>query len=163
MSRKRFDDMNCSVAQSLEQVGDWWTLLIVRDAMLGSSRFAQFESSLGIAKNILTDRLKRMVDNEVLERVLTGKRAEYKLTPKGRDLWPVLAALRLWGDRWVFGPGNEPILARDRSTGAVVANLVQADFAGRPIDPREIEFVAGPGAASALGDPLDTGKEPHKG
>lgn len=139
--------MNCSVARSLDQVGDWWSLLVVRDAMLGARRFAEFETNLGIAKNILSDRLKRLTEHQILERRGSGRRVEYVLTRKGRDLWTVLEALRLWGDRWVFGEGNEPLVARERDSGAQVARLLQADAEGRVLDGRKIEIAAGPGAS----------------
>jgi DNA-binding HxlR family transcriptional regulator len=150
MSRKRFTEMNCGIAQALEQVGDWWTLLIIRDAFLGTTRFADFEQQLGIAKNILSDRLSRLVGHGILTREPAGdgaRRHAYRLTEKGRDLWPVLTALRLWSDKWVFGPGREPLLVRDRETGAVVSGLRAVDAQGRALDPRRLAAVAGPGAS----------------
>jgi len=150
MSRKRFAEMNCGVAQALEQVGDWWTLLIIRDAFLGTTRFADFEQQLGIAKNILSDRLQRLVGHGILVRQPddeSGRHHAYRLTEKGRDLWLVLTALRLWSDKWVFGPGHEPILVRDRETGAVVSGLRAVDARGKPLDPRRLGVVPGPGAS----------------
>jgi len=150
MSRRRFSDMNCSVAQALEQVGDWWTLLIVREAFFGTTRFADFHARLGIAKNILSERLRRLVADEILAREIVdraGHRHEYRLTPKGKDLWLVMTALRLWADRWVFGPGHEPVLVRDRKSGATVSALLAVDGDGRPLDPRSLGFEAGPGAS----------------
>ena len=97
MSRTRFQDMNCGVAQALEHVGDWWTLLIVRDTFFGHTRFQQFEESLGIAKNILSDRLQKLVRDGILSKDRLdepGVRFEYRLTDKGRDLWLVLTAMR---------------------------------------------------------------------
>lgn len=148
MSRTRFDHMNCGVAQALEQLGDWWTLLIVRDALLGATRFQQFESNLGIAKNVLTDRLAKLVDHGVMEKVRLdepGQRYAYELTRKGRELWIPITALRLWGDRWVFGEEHVPAKFRERSTGREVAGLVAVDAEGRPLDARELELVPGPG------------------
>ena len=150
MSRKRFEAMNCGVAQALEQVGDWWTLLIVRDAFLGLKRFSEFEASLGIAKNILSNRLQRLVEHEVLAKTALdepGQRYEYTLTKKGRDLWLVLTAMRLWSDKWVFGKSQVPLKARERDTGREVAALLAVDREGEPIDPRKLEWVAGPGQA----------------
>jgi DNA-binding HxlR family transcriptional regulator len=152
MSRKRFDEMHCGVAQALDQVGDWWTLLIVRDAFFGARRFAEFEQGLGIAKNILSDRLQKLVDHGIFEkRPLDegGRRHEYVLTRKGRDLWVVLTALRLWSDRWVFGQGHEPYLAVDGGTGRVLSGLVAVDENGEPIDPRNLRWETGPGGGSA--------------
>ncbi|MGB5811878.1 MAG: helix-turn-helix domain-containing protein [Polyangiales bacterium] len=150
MSRKRFGDMACGVAQALEQIGDWWTLLIVRDAFLGLKRFAQFEASLGISKNILTDRIQKLVDDGILSKTRLnepGVRYEYTLTDKGRDLWVLLTAMRLWSDKWVFGAGNEPLIARDRKTGRAVKRLLAVDASDQPITPRDLEWVLGPGKA----------------
>jgi DNA-binding HxlR family transcriptional regulator len=153
MSRKRFDDMPCSVARSLDVVGDWWTLLIIRDAFLGMRKFSDFQENLGIARNILADRLRKLVANGILAKQAAeapGHRHEYRLTEKGRDLWPVLTALRLWGDKWVFGPGNETLVVEDRDTGAVLAQLVPADADGNPLDRRRL--VAKPGPALTPGE-----------
>ncbi len=148
MSRTRFDQMNCGVAQALEQLGDWWTLLIVRDALLGATRFQQFEAKLGIAKNVLSDRLARLVEHGVLEKERLdepGRRYAYTLTRKGRDLWLPITALRLWGDRWVFGEGNAPAVFRERRTGRQVAGLVAVDAAGNALDATDLEIAPGPG------------------
>ena len=148
MSRKRFESMNCGVAQALEQVGDWWSLLIVRDAFFGLRRFAQFEASLGIAKNILSQRLQKLVEHGVLRkerRDEPGNRFDYELTRKGRDLWLVLTAMRLWSDRWVFGADRVPLVVRERDTGRRVAGLLAVDEHGDPIDPSKLEWSYGPG------------------
>ncbi len=148
MSRKRFESMNCGVAQALEQVGDWWSLLIVRDAFFGLRRFAQFEASLGIAKNILSQRLQKLVEHGVLRkerRDEPGNRFDYELTRKGRDLWLVLTAMRLWSDRWVFGEDQVPLIVRERDTGRRVAGLLAVDERGDPIDPSQLEWIPGPG------------------
>ena len=150
MSRKRFTEMNCGVAQALEQVGDWWTLLVVREAFFGTRRFAVFQERLGIARNILSDRLQRLVADGILSREAlgeTGRRAEYRLTRKGRELWLVMTALRLWADRWVFGPGQEPLLVKDRRSGATLSALLAVDSEGNPLDPRALVFEPGPGAS----------------
>lgn len=150
MSRKRFDDMNCSVAQSLEVLGDWWTLLIVREAFFGTTRFADFERALGIAKNILTNRLDHLVEHEIFTREAvapSGKRHEYRLTHKGRDLLTVLTALREWSDRWVYGEDNEPLIVCDRRTGRRAAPLRIRDQDGHVIPGRELVSRPGPGAS----------------
>ncbi len=103
MKRKSFADMSCPIARTLEIVGEWWTLVIVRDAFLGSTRFDEFRR-LGIADNILSARLDRLVSEGILERRLYQEhppRHEYLLTDKGRDLLPVIAALGRWGMKWV--------------------------------------------------------------
>src|SRR5258708_26172666 len=95
--------LNCSLARTLEVVGDWWTLLIVRDASLGVHRFGDFQKSLGIAKNILAARLERLAANGILERGGSERRPAYQLTDRGRALLPALVALMQWGDLWVSG------------------------------------------------------------
>jgi len=97
MQRTSFEDMTCSVAQTLDMVGEWWSLLIVRDAFLGVTRFDDFQARLGISRNILTRRLNHLVDNGILKRVPYQDhppRSEYRLTDKGRDLWHVVTAMR---------------------------------------------------------------------
>ena len=150
MKRTRFDQMNCGIAQALDAIGDWWTLLIVRDAFFGARRFGHFHRSLGIAKNILTARLAHLVEHGILERVDVGRdgeRFEYRLTEKGEALLTVLTALREWSDEWVFGRGNEPLVVRDRRTGRRIAKLKVADADGVPLTPRDLRFEPGPGAS----------------
>ena len=142
--------MNCGIGQGLEALGDWWTLLIVRDAFFGVRRFGDFERSLGIAKNILTVRLQHLVDHEIFARVdvgSEGQRFEYRLTQKGQALLPILTALREWSDEWVFGRGNEPVIVQDRRTGRRVAKLRITDADGQPLSSRELRMVPGPGAS----------------
>lgn len=147
--RHRFTHENCSVARALEVIGDWWTLLVVREAMLGSRRFADFAAELPIARNVLTRRLNHLVRRGVLARVdagTHGKRYEYLLTPMGKDLATVMTALRQWGDRWVFGEGREPLLVRDRRTGRPIPPVRILDESGAPISARDLEILPGPGA-----------------
>ena len=104
MLKRDYEGQNCSVARALEIVGERWTLLIVRDAFLGLSRFEQFQESLGIARNVLTERLNRLVDEGIFERVRYSERPErfeYRLTRKGRDLQIALTGLVQWGDKYV--------------------------------------------------------------
>ena len=150
MSRRRFEEMNCSIAQALEAFGDWWSLLIIRDAFFGARRFAHFQKNLGISTNILTDRLEHLVEHEILERVdagTHGERYEYRLTDKGRDLLPVLTAMREWSDRWVFGRGNEPLVVRDRRTGKRLPRLVLRDGDGCELSLGDLTSEPGPGAS----------------
>ena len=104
MLNRDYEGQNCSIARALEVVGERWTLLIIRDVLLGLHRFDEFQESLGIARNVLTDRLNRLVDEGVLERVLYSERPEryeYQLTKKGLDLNIALTALRQWGDEYL--------------------------------------------------------------
>lgn len=149
MGRKRFHTMNCSIAQALEVLGDWWTLLVVREAFFGTRRFADFERHLGVAKNVLSDRLHHLVDHGILEKVesgITGSRFEYQLTEKGLDLLPVLTALRQWSDEWVYGPGNEPLILKERATGRRVPRMMLRNHDGRVLGPRDLRSEPGPGA-----------------
>src|SRR5262249_34328293 len=142
--------MPCSIARTLDLVGDWWTLLIVREAFLGVRRFADFRDHLGIARNILTDRLQKLVANGVFSaepKASPGRGFDYRLTEKGRDLWPVLTSLRLWGDKWIYGRGREPLIMRDRDSRSIVRQLLPADAAGRPLDPRRLVARPGPGTS----------------
>jgi DNA-binding HxlR family transcriptional regulator len=141
--RADLSTLNCSLAGALNLVGDWWTLLIVRDAALGACRFGEFQQSLGLAKNILADRLQRLVQEAVLERHGTERRPIYRLTDKGWGLLPALVALMQWGDAWVSG-GEAPVEVVDGS-GRVVAPVRIAGRDG-PVAPRDIRFRAGPGA-----------------
>jgi DNA-binding HxlR family transcriptional regulator len=153
MGRKRFTGMNCGIAQALDALGDWWTLLIVRDAFFGVRRFSDFEAHLGIAKNILSRRLKHLVDRDILARVDVGEdgqRFEYRLTDKGEALLPLLTAMSDWSDQWVFGPGREPIVVKDRRTGRRIPPVQVRDAAGRPVSRRDLRTEPGPGASEEM-------------
>ena len=123
MLKRDYEGQNCSIARALEVVGERWTLLIVRDALLGLCRFDEFQESLGIARNVLADRLNRLVEEDILERVRYSdrpERYEYRLTRKGRDLEIALAGLRRWGDK--YSSGKPPrITRRKRAAGPVRA------------------------------------------
>jgi DNA-binding HxlR family transcriptional regulator len=150
MARTSFADMNCGIGQALEVLGDWWTLLIIRDSFFGARRFGDFERSLGIAKNILTARLQHLVDHGIFEKVdigSEGQRFEYRLTDKGRGLLPILTAMREWSDEWVFGRGNEPVIMQDRKTGRRVPKLRLVDADGNVLAPGDLRAIAGPGAS----------------
>lgn len=112
MRRTSFANMNCSVARTLEVVGEWWTMLVIREAFNGTRRFDDFQARLGIARNVLAARLQSLVDHGILERRLyqpRPERYEYKLTEKGRDLYPVLISMMQWGDKWEVGPEGPPV------------------------------------------------------
>jgi DNA-binding HxlR family transcriptional regulator len=145
MLKRDYEGQNCSIARTLEIVGERWTLLIIRDASLGLSRFEQFQESLGIARNVLTDRLYRLVEEGILERVRYSERPEryeYRLTPKGRDLEIALAGLRQWGDRYV---SEKPprITRRKADRRPVVVAFVPKG--AEVLRHEEIESVPGPG------------------
>ena len=150
MQRTSFEGVNCSVAHCLDVVGEWWSLLIVRDAFLGVTRFDDFQARLGISRNILTQRLNRLVDNEILTRVRYQDhppRSEYRLTSKGRDLWPVVTAMRQWGDRWA-APDGTPLQIRHTACGHVVTAVPACSHCGEPLDARSVTAVPGSGASA---------------
>ena len=147
-------------------IGDWWTLLIVREAFFGARRFADFERSLDIAKNILSARLRHLVAHGIFERVdvaASGHRYEYRLTAKGEALLPVLTTLREWSDEWVFGKGNEPVLVRDRRSGRAIPKLRLRDADGRLLTRRDLRAVPGPGASSTLQRTLSARRRRRQG
>lgn len=129
------DEQCCAITRALAQIGDWWSLMIIRQAMHGTRRFSDFQQELGIARNILGDRLKRLLAADVLRKVDVGehgKRFEYRLTEKGRDLFVVLTALRQWGDRWILAD-QPPLVMRDRATGRAVQPVQVLDADGAPL------------------------------
>jgi DNA-binding HxlR family transcriptional regulator len=147
VERKSFSDMHCSVAQCLEVTGDWWTLLIVRDAFFGIRRFDQFQERLGISRNILNQRLNSLVENGVFDRVQYNEhppRYEYKLTAKGRDLWPVLTAMRQWGDKHAAADGP-PIRIIHKDCGKVTEAVMTCAHCGERIGMRDVEAIPGRG------------------
>jgi len=144
--KRDYEGQVCSIARSLEVVGDRWTLLVVRDVVLGNHRFDQLLGSLGVASNVLTDRLGRLVAEGILERVRYSERPErfeYHLTAKGRELGVCLLALMQWGDRHVSD--KPPRIARRRSDRAAVSVRLIADD-GSIVQPGDLELVPGPGA-----------------
>jgi DNA-binding HxlR family transcriptional regulator len=140
----------CSVARSLELIGERWTILIIRDAFRGIRRFDDFQSSLGVARNVLQGRLERLVEHGILRRVAYQERPErfeYRLTEKGIDLWPVVVALLSWGDRHL-APDGPPVVLEHRGCGGTVNDRRICDGCGAPVEPREVVMRGGPG----LGD-----------
>jgi DNA-binding HxlR family transcriptional regulator len=140
--------MNCSIARTLDIVGEWWTLLIVRDAFLGVTKFDDFRARLAISRNILTDRLNHLVDNEILQRVPYQDhppRSEYRLTERGRDLFEVITALREWGDRWA-APDGAPLKVRHTSCGHVTKAVPVCSYCGDGLDLEDVTMFPGPGS-----------------
>jgi DNA-binding HxlR family transcriptional regulator len=151
VSRTRFDMMNCAAAQALNRIGDWWTLLIVREAFYGATTFTEFQRPLGIAKNILTDRLVALVETGIFNRVQAkpgSSRYRYELTEMGRDLLPILIGLMQWGDRWIFGKGREPLVLLEAETREPIAKLTVQNKDGRALAADKIGFEPGPGATA---------------
>ena len=154
MERKSFADMRCSVAQCLEVVGEWWSMLIVRDAFLGVTRFDQFQERLGISRNVLNQRLGYLVEQGVLERVPYSEhppRHDYRLTPKGRDLWPVLTAMRQWGDKYA-APDGPPLQIMHKGGGKISHAVMTCSSCGERLSPKDVRAVRGPGDLDNLMD-----------
>jgi DNA-binding HxlR family transcriptional regulator len=152
VERKSFSDMHCSVAQCLEVVGEWWSMLIIRDAFLGVRRFDEFQARLGISRNILNQRLGHLVDAGVLSKVPYSEhppRHEYRLTDKGRDLWPVLTTMREWGDRHA-APAGPPLEVVHKSCSHVTHAVMTCSACGEAIGPRDVRAKTGPGAVEPL-------------
>lgn len=148
MERKTFSSMACPIARSLERVGEWWSILILRDAFAGLTRFDEFQKNLGIAPNMLTRRLKALADAGLLERRRYSERParyEYLLTERGRDFRPVLVALLAWGNRH-FAPEGESIVVVDAVTGARAEPILTDRLTGRPIISADFKLAAGPAA-----------------
>lgn len=152
MERKSFSDMHCSVAQTLEVVGEWWSLLIVRDAFLGVTRFDDFQARLGISRNVLNQRLGRLVEAGVFATVPYNEhppRHCYRLTDKGRDLWPVLTTMRQWGDKYA-APDGPPLELIHEGCGQVSTAQMTCATCGEPIGARDVRTIPGPGAVEPL-------------
>ncbi|MEO3754745.1 helix-turn-helix domain-containing protein [Streptomyces sp. B6B3] len=138
VSRTRFDESDCPVARSVDAIGDWWSLLIVRDAFDGSRRFGEFQRSLGVAKNILAARLRTLVAGGVLASVPASDGSayrEYALTPKGEALFPVIVALRQWGEQNFFAPDEPHSQLVDRRQGQRLRALEVLSADGRRLGP----------------------------
>jgi DNA-binding HxlR family transcriptional regulator len=152
VERKSFSDMNCSVAQCLEIVGEWWSLLIVRDAFLGVTRFDDFQERLGISRNVLNHRLTHLVEAGVLVKAPYSEhppRHDYRLTDKGRDLWAVLTTMRQWGDRYA-APDGPPLELIHEGCGHVSEARMICSTCGEPIGARDVRAIRGPGAVEPL-------------
>jgi DNA-binding HxlR family transcriptional regulator len=143
----------CSIAKSLEVIGERWSLLIVRDVMNGNRRFGELQRSLGIARNVLSARLQRLVDEGILERRAyqeSPPRHEYFLTEKGLDLWPSLIALLGWGDRHSTGAEGPPMLIVHKDCGGKISDRGICEDCGQVLNARDAAQVPGPGLPTAL-------------
>ena len=148
MRRTRFDDWPCPIARTADLLGDWWTPLVLREAFAGRRRFDEIQRSLGIPKAVLSARLDRLVDEGILVTRPYEEhppRHEYVLTPKGRALWDVIAAMFRWGSDWAFD-GEPPVVLVDRERNEEVAPLVVDERSGDPLDPRRLRLRPNPRA-----------------
>jgi DNA-binding HxlR family transcriptional regulator len=152
-----YSDQNCSIARALELVGERWTLLIVREAFLGTRRFDQFQSRLGIARNVLQVRLQRLTDAGVMQRERYQERPErfeYRLTAKGVDLWPVIISLLQWGDRYE-APLGPPVVLEHRDCGGELDDRRRCRRCGAGLTALDVKARRGPGARTGA-HPLPT-------
>jgi DNA-binding HxlR family transcriptional regulator len=152
MERKSFAAMHCSVAQCVEIIGEWWSMLILRDAFLGVSRFDTFQDRLGISRNVLNQRLTRLVESGILVKVPYSQhppRYDYRLTDKGRDLWPVLSSMRQWGDKYA-APDGPPVLMRHSNCGQISTAVMTCSTCREQMDVGDVRVVAGPGDLDGL-------------
>ena len=146
--RTSFQDFACSTAQTLEVIGEWWTLLLVRDAFFGVRRFEDFQRRLGISRSVLTNRLNRLVEEGVLETrqyETRPPRLEYLLTKKGADLFPVLVALQQWGDR--YASDKPPVVLRHRGCGKLTRPHLVCSACGEKVTAEDVTAAPGPGAS----------------
>lgn len=149
----RWEDLSrehCSLARTLAVIGDRWTLLVLREAFLKVRRFEDFQANLGIARQVLTERLAHLVDEGVLAKVPYQDRPprfEYRLTEKGLGLYPAILALVHWGDAHYAGRKGPPLLHRHKACGHDFRSVLTCSECGEAVDPRAVETHPGPGAA----------------
>lgn len=148
MKRKSMNQAQCPIARSLDRVGDWWSILILRDALHGFTRFDQFQKSLDIAPNILTTRLNKLVEDGLMVRHRYSERPprdEYRLTECGHDFRPIVLSLLSWGNRY-FAPEGESVRLVDSTTGVSAEPLLIDRVSGKPLHDPVFQVMAGPAA-----------------
>lgn len=141
----------CTIARTASVFGDHWSLLILREACSGVRRFDEFQAKLGIGRNILSQRLAALVDDEVLQKVEYQQRPvrhEYRLTDKGRDAYTILAAMAAWGERWMTGPEGSPSIHHHLACDHDMHAVVVCSECREPLDARQVRTRPGPGAAA---------------
>ena len=152
VKRKSLEGAECPIARSLDEIGDWWSLLIIRDALLGARRFGEFQKKLGLAKNILTVRLRALVDDGILRLAPASDGSayqEYLLTPKGRGVFPVLVALRQWREEFDDRPEEIATILVDREKGRPVRKLELRSQDGRLLSAGDTMLKPSPKARAA--------------
>ena len=162
MVKCSFSHMECSVARALDNVGEWWTMLIIRDAFLGTRRFDQFQSNLGITRHRLSERLGKLVDHGVLVKVPYQERPlrhEYRLTRKGLGLYPVLMSLARWGDEWMDQGEGVPLEYVHRRCGKPTRPELACSECGETLRPEEVTPRLGPALQQLARDITEAGEE----
>jgi DNA-binding HxlR family transcriptional regulator len=150
VKRSSVAHLNCSIAQALDVVGEWWTLLVLRNVLMGQRRFEAIQADLGIARNILSDRLSTLVSHGVLDRVRyqdSPPRYEYHLTEMGAELFDVLITLMGWGDKWL-SPAGPPVLLVHEECGNVTRPVLVCEHCAGSLSPSTVKLARGPGAAA---------------
>ncbi|MEN0134672.1 MAG: helix-turn-helix domain-containing protein [Rhodococcus sp. (in: high G+C Gram-positive bacteria)] len=149
MQRTNFGGMACSIARTLDVVGEPWTPLVLRDVWAGFTRFEQIQADLGISRKVLTERLNHLVERGVLERRPYDQRPryEYVLTDKGVELLDVLMAMATWGDHWLAGEAGPPVLYRHHACGEISKVDLRCTHCGESMHACDVELLQGPGAA----------------
>src|ERR1700710_2567890 len=149
MQRTSFREMACSIARTLDVIGEPWSPLILRDVWVGMRRFDELQADLGISRKVLTERLNPLVDEGVLERRPYDRRPryEYHLTAKGTELVDLLMIMVGWGDRWLAGEAGPPVLYRPHACGGVRSVELPCSHCGEPMHARDVDPLPGPGAA----------------
>jgi DNA-binding HxlR family transcriptional regulator len=166
MLKNDYEGQNCSIARSLELVGERWTILVLRDVFLGRRRFDQMQRSLGVARNVLAVRLERLVDEGILEKVPYQERPlrhEYRLTSKGLDLWPVTVELLRWGDRYAAPSAGPPIVLRHKGCGGELGEHRICTRCGELLEVGDVRAEAGPGAGARARATAGIGSGPQTG
>jgi DNA-binding HxlR family transcriptional regulator len=151
MLKADYAGQNCSIARTLELIGERWTILIIREAFLGTRRFDDFQQHLGIARNVLQTRLERLTSAGLMRREPYQERPlrhEYRLTREGVDLWPVVVALLKWGDRHV-APHGPPVLLHHKACGGELDDRRRCQRCGADLEPWDVVVSPGPGVARA--------------
>ncbi len=149
MSAESLSDVNCAVAQTLNLVGELWTLMVLRNIFNGMYTFDELQNHLGLSSSVLSARLAKLTDARILEKrqsIADRRSFEYRLTTRGRDLYPILIALNEWGEKWVPGRRGKRLILLEKSTGEPIAGVRVLSGAGRALKPTEVEAVPGPAA-----------------
>ncbi len=165
MKRTSFAGSECPIARTVDLIGDWWTPLVVREAFYGVRRFDDMQRTLGIGRNVLTERLRRLVDEGLFARSKYQDRParfEYRLTEKGQDLLPVLAAMIQWGDKWLRTTGGRSIALRHRTCGKRMRVAVVCGQCREPLTARDVEVERSQGCC-APGSPSESEAERRAG
>jgi DNA-binding HxlR family transcriptional regulator len=152
MQRTNFGEMVCSIARTLDVIGEPWSPLILRDVWVGMTRFDQLQADLGISRKVLTERLNYLVDQGVLERRPYDNRPryEYHLTTKGAELVDMLMVMAGWGDKWLAGEAGPPVLYRHHACGEIARVDLHCTHCDRPMHARDVDVLPGPGSTAQL-------------